>query len=74
MTASLRTDEMRWFSFSLAWRTSKSVDNEAELGSSWQSPVEVVRRGEKSKTQIEDLSDELLVRILAALDVRDLIR
>ena len=64
---------MKWFSFSVAWRPRKSIDDEAVLGGSWQSPLEVVRREERNDL-ICNLSDEILVRIMASLDVRDLIR
>ena len=59
---------MRWFSFSVAWRPRKSIEDEVVLG-----PLEVVRREERNDL-ICNLSDEILVRIMASLDVRDLIR
>ena len=59
---------MKWFSFSVAWRPRKSIEDEVVLG-----PLEVVRREERNDL-ICNLSDEILVRIMASLDVRDLIR
>ena len=64
---------MKWFSFSVAWRPRKSIHDEAVLGGSRQAPLEVVRREERNNL-ICNLSDEILVRIMASLDVRDLIR